>query len=86
MVSMDKIIKSVIFTLRELSSIDSAASSAAAAASRPVPSALRLLPSGLPSLLELARACDLYVITQCSSDASESYLTSDYNTKHAKRE
>ena len=86
MVSMDKIIKCVLFTHRELSAIDSDASSAAAAASMPVPSALRLLPSGLPSLLELARACDLYVITQCSSDASESYNTSDYYTQRAKRE
>jgi len=57
-----------IFDGAELAAIDSAASSAAAALTLPP---LRVLPSGLASVLELVRTCDVYIITQCSTDATE---------------
>lgn len=58
-----------IFDSLELSSIDSLGNSPAAVASDPC--SLRVLPSARVSVLELARTCDLYIITQCSSDAAE---------------
>lgn len=53
-----------VFDSNALSSLDS---SAASAASQP----LSILPNALAPLLEIARVCDLYVITQCASDATE---------------
>mmetsp|Transcript_61022 Transcript_61022/g.145342 ORF Transcript_61022/g.145342 Transcript_61022/m.145342 type:complete len:246 (+) Transcript_61022:64-801(+) len=58
-----------------------AASSAAAGGS-----SLRVLDSALPSLLEIARTCDLYLITQCSTDEAEAAVraaVSDSGLLHA---